>query len=94
MILGKISLITVFVMAENLLHICAAETIYCDGTFYTTPPMFNQIFIIHAFVGDVMFPLAFSLLPKRETHYYIQQILHTTQGYCQQTQPQLLSQNS
>ena len=32
--------------------------------------MFNQIFTIHAFVGDVMFPLVFSLLPKRDTATY------------------------
>jgi hypothetical protein len=32
--------------------------------------MFDQIFTIHAFVGDVMFPLVFSLLPKRDTATY------------------------
>ena len=59
-----------FSTTENLLHLCAAETIYCDGTFYTAPPMFDQLFTIHAFVGDVMFPLVFSLLPKRDTATY------------------------
>jgi hypothetical protein len=32
--------------------------------------MFNQIFTIHACVGDVMFALVFSLLPKRDTATY------------------------
>ena len=67
---GDIDTILIFSTTENILHLCAAETIYCDGTFYTAPPMFDQIFTIHAFVGDVMFPLVFSLLPKRDTATY------------------------
>ena len=67
---GDIDKILLFSTTENLLHLCDAETIYCDGTFYTAPPMFNQIFTIHAFVGDVMFALVFSLLPKRDTATY------------------------
>jgi len=71
---GDIDKILPFSTTENLLHLCAAETIYCDGTkkctIYTTLQMFDQIFTIHALVGDVMFPLVFSLLPGRDTATY------------------------
>ena len=32
--------------------------------------MFDSIFTIHAFVGSAMFPLVFTLLPKRGKHIY------------------------
>jgi len=40
---GDIDKILLFSTTEYLLHLCAAETIYCDGTSYTAPPMFNRI---------------------------------------------------
>ncbi|KAK3103968.1 hypothetical protein FSP39_023329 [Pinctada imbricata] len=62
--------ILIFASPDNVEHLCAAPDIYCDGTFYTAPSMFDSIFTIHAFVGDVMFPLVYSLLPKRDTATY------------------------
>ena len=67
---GDIDKIQLCSTTENILHLCAAETIYCYGTFYTAPPILNQIFNIHAYVGDVMLPLVFSLQPKRDTATY------------------------
>ena len=61
---GDIDKTLLFSTTENL-HLSAPETIYCDDAFYTAPPMFDQIFTIHAFVGDVMLRLVFSVLPKR-----------------------------
>jgi hypothetical protein len=43
---GDIDKRLLFSTTENLLHLCAAETIYCDGTFYTAPPMFDQILLV------------------------------------------------
>jgi hypothetical protein len=40
---GDIDKILLFSTTEYLLHLCAAETIYCDGTSYTALPMFNRI---------------------------------------------------
>ncbi|XP_060070749.1 uncharacterized protein LOC132550676 [Ylistrum balloti] len=62
--------ILIFTTDENLVHLCSAEIVYCDGTFYTAPQMFDSIFTIHAFVGTVMFPFMYSLLPKRDTNTY------------------------
>lgn len=61
---GDINKLLIFTTAENLWQLCTADTVYCDGTFYTAPPMFDSIFTIHAFIGTAMFPLVYSLLPQ------------------------------
>ncbi|XP_076071644.1 uncharacterized protein LOC143043030 [Mytilus galloprovincialis] len=68
---GDINKLLIFTTAENLRQLCTADTVYCDGTFYTAPPMFDSIFTIHAFVGTAMFPLVYSLLPQRDAECYI-----------------------
>ena len=60
----------IFSTTENILHLCAVETIYCVSIFYTAPPMFDQIYTIDAFVDHVMFPLVFSLQPQIDTVKY------------------------
>ncbi|CAG2215508.1 unnamed protein product [Mytilus edulis] len=35
----------VFSTQENLYHLAAADTIYCDGTFYVCPTLFYQLYI-------------------------------------------------
>ena len=62
--------ILIFSTTENILHLCAVETIYCVSIFYTAPPMFDQIYTIYAFVDHVMFPLVFSLQPQIDTAKY------------------------
>ncbi|CAC5366373.1 unnamed protein product [Mytilus coruscus] len=52
---GDINKLLIFTTAENLRQLCIADTVYCDGTFFTAPPMFDSIFTIHAFVGTAMF---------------------------------------
>jgi hypothetical protein len=60
----------IFSTTENILHLCAVETIYCVSIFYKAPPMFDQIYTIDAFVDHVMFPLVFSLQPQIDTVKY------------------------
>ena len=49
---------------------CATQTESTVTGHSTAPPMFDSIFTIHAFVGSAMFPLVFTLLPKRDKHTY------------------------
>ena len=56
---GDINKILNFTTADNISHLCNADRIYCDGTFYTAPP-----------IGSAMFSLLFTLLPKRDKHTY------------------------
>ncbi|KAJ8299548.1 hypothetical protein KUTeg_023608 [Tegillarca granosa] len=36
---------------ENLQHLASASAIFCDGTFYTRPTIFHQLYTIHAMVN-------------------------------------------
>ncbi|CAC5418680.1 unnamed protein product [Mytilus coruscus] len=36
---GDVNKLLIFTTAENLQQLCTADTIYCDGTFYTAPPI-------------------------------------------------------
>lgn len=76
---GDINKILIFSTLENINYLCNADRIYCDGTLYTAPHVFDSIFTIHAFVGSTMFPLVFTLLPKREKDTYIRLFNHLRQ---------------
>ena len=39
--------ILVFTTQQNLTHLVAADVIYGDGTFYTSPDIFTQLYIFH-----------------------------------------------
>jgi len=47
-----------------------AETIYCDGTFYTCPSLFLQIYSIHTQVDGIMVPVVYALLPGKSQAVY------------------------
>ena len=44
---------------------CSSECIYMDGTFYTCPRLFHQLFTLHTEAQGKMFPLIFVLLPRQ-----------------------------
>lgn len=55
---------------------------YCDGTFKTTPPLFTQIYTIHALKFNNVIPTVFILMSERSTSSYIRALtkvknLHT-----------------
>ncbi|CAG2252786.1 unnamed protein product [Mytilus edulis] len=56
----------VFSTQENLYHLAAADTIYCDGTFYVCPTLFYQLYTFHAKVDGTMFPLVYCFLPGKD----------------------------
>ena len=56
--------------ADNLRHLSAADTWFCDGTFKSCPKLFSQLYTVHAFIDGDMFPLVYGLLPdKKEATY-------------------------
>lgn len=71
-----INKILIFSTLENIHYLCNADRIYCNATFYTAPHVFDNFFTIHAFVRSAMFPLVFTLLPKREIDTYIRLFNH------------------
>lgn len=62
--------ILVFGTNENLTKLCASQKLLCDGTFYVTPSIFDQMYTIHALVGGQTYPLIYSLLPDRKQATY------------------------
>ncbi|CAG2213979.1 unnamed protein product [Mytilus edulis] len=56
----------IFSTTNNLTHLAAANTIFCDGTFYSCPTLFHQLYIVHAMIDGSMFPLVYALLPGKD----------------------------
>ncbi|XP_046339071.2 uncharacterized protein LOC124120313 [Haliotis rufescens] len=59
-----------------------AVLFYCDGTFSSSPKLFDQVYTIHAEFQEHMFPLVFCLLPNKaectcvRAFEYIQEAAH------------------
>ena len=57
--------ILIFGTSQNIRYLCAADTIFMDGTFKISPDMFHQVYALHAVVMGVMVPLCICLLPSK-----------------------------
>lgn len=55
---------------------------YCDGTFYACLTLFFQLYTFHAMIARTMFPLVYSLLPRKDHHIYTR-LLTVLQEICQ-----------
>ncbi|VDI61105.1 Hypothetical predicted protein [Mytilus galloprovincialis] len=62
--------IMMFTTRQNLTHLTAADIIYGDGTFYTCPDVFFQLYTFHAFVDGAIYPLVYALLPGKSQIIY------------------------
>ncbi|XP_063435973.1 uncharacterized protein LOC134716888 [Mytilus trossulus] len=69
---GTYDKIVVFAPDNNIQHLANNNnnTIYADGTFYTCPPIFEQLYTLHALIDGEMFPLVFALLPGKSEDIY------------------------
>ncbi|CAG2228015.1 unnamed protein product [Mytilus edulis] len=76
---GTFDKILVFATDSNLQHLANNDnnTIYADGTFYTCPSIFEQLYTLHALIDGEMFPLFCTFTWKVRGHLY--QILLTTE---------------
>ncbi len=62
--------IIAFASTDNLTNLAASDRIYCDGTFYTCPTIFHQIYTIHVQLDGVMYPVVYALLPGKSQQIY------------------------
>ncbi|XP_063436512.1 uncharacterized protein LOC134717942 [Mytilus trossulus] len=62
--------IMMFTTRQNLTHLTAADIIYGDGTCYTCPDVFFQLYTFHAFVDGAIYPLVYALLPGKSQIIY------------------------
>ena len=61
----------IFASADDIKYLAYQKFWYADGTFYTSPSIFYQIYSIHAFDEGLSTPCVYALLgDKSETTYY------------------------
>ncbi|CAG2196462.1 unnamed protein product [Mytilus edulis] len=87
---GTFDKILVFATDSNLQHLANNDnnTIYADGTFYTCPSIFEQLYTLHALIDGEMFPLVFALLPGKSEDIYTR-FFSLLKNACTQRQIQL-----
>ena len=80
---GEDSKILVFATHQNLSDLCRVGVIYGDGTFYTCPSIFHQLYTLHGFINGEMYPLLFAFLPGKSRQIY-ERLFTLVQIRCQQ----------
>jgi len=67
----------IFVSHDDIRYLACQKFWYGDGTFYTSPSIFYQIYSIHAFDEGLSTPCVFALLADKseETYYDLFSIL-------------------
>ncbi|CAF4907655.1 unnamed protein product [Rotaria socialis] len=63
--------ILMFSSNRQLEFFLKSEVIFCDGTFASAPPQFEQIYTMHAVYEDEVFPCVFALCTHKNTQIYI-----------------------
>lgn len=64
--------IVIFTCESNLNFLRQNSTVVlADGTFYTCPPFFYQLYVIHVYVPDQYIQVAFCLLPSKSAQCYL-----------------------
>jgi hypothetical protein len=62
--------ILLFATDQSLTRACSAETVLVDGTFYTCPRLFHQLFTFHIEEEGTVYPVIFALLPDKTRRTY------------------------
>lgn len=62
--------ILAFATSENLADLAASDVFFSDGTFYTCPTLFHQIYSIHTQIDGIMTPMIYALLPGKSQTIY------------------------
>ncbi|CAF3046268.1 unnamed protein product [Rotaria sp. Silwood2] len=60
----------IFCSYNDLLYLSQHEDWYCDGTFYTCPSIFYQIYSIHVYHDGISTPCIFALLGSKSEVVY------------------------
>jgi len=62
--------IVIFSTKKNMMFLSKCETILVDGTFYSCPSLFYQLFTVHGYKNGHYVQLAFCLLQNKEEATY------------------------
>jgi len=61
----------VFSTDSNLEHLCNSSLMLGDGTFYSSPGLFAQLYSLHGEVNGAVFPFVYALLPNKSQQTYL-----------------------
>lgn len=67
---GDSARILIFATEKNLHHLAQSTVLLVDGTFKVTPPLFYQLYTVHAVLHGVVMPMAYGLLPSKSEDTY------------------------
>ncbi|XP_046740521.1 uncharacterized protein LOC124407954 [Diprion similis] len=59
-----------FATKENLQHLAASKTWFCDGTFRSVPTIFAQLYTIHGMVDGKVIPFVYVMAPSKSKRMY------------------------
>jgi len=62
--------IVIFSCPKNVQYLSLCEKILVDGTFYSSPKLFRQVYTVHGYRHNTYVPLVFCLLPDKSTPAY------------------------
>ena len=76
-LLHKDEELVIFSTDDNLRQLAQSSTIFMDGTFKSTPSLFDQLYTMHGIYREHVIPLVYCLLPdrKRTTYFRVFEIL-------------------
>ncbi|CAK9299473.1 unnamed protein product [Gordionus sp. m RMFG-2023] len=63
--------IIIFGTPDFLKFMCSSKNLYTDGTFFTDPINFTQLYTIHVLIGKNMICVIFAILPDKRKSTYI-----------------------
>ncbi len=68
---GQEPLILVFATKQFIKLLAESTVLFADGTFFTAPQHFTQLFTIHTLYNNQMILLSYALLPNKEKRSYL-----------------------
>jgi hypothetical protein len=90
---GRNNKYLIFASNANLQKLCDAQNVSMDGTFSTVPPIYQQLFTVHAFFDNRLLPLVYVLMAKKSTRAYVK-VFKSLKSACSnmglQLQPQFI----
>lgn len=66
--------ILIFGTEDMVSRMCKANTLYMDGTFYSAPSLFSQLYTVHFMVSNVAVCGVYCLLPDKTFSTYIRML--------------------
>ncbi|CAK9292470.1 unnamed protein product [Gordionus sp. m RMFG-2023] len=63
--------IIIYGTLDFLKLMCSSKNLYMDGTFFTAPTHFTQLYTIHVLIGKSMICVIFAILPDKRKSTYI-----------------------